>query len=169
MRVGMALSYAGGFTQTVDELADYEHAGLDIVFVRGVQLRRGEPARLPRGENRAAADRIRHPAAVLAYPGDDRDDRGRARLRVAGPVLARHRCVWPAGDRGLARRAVRRAARPDPRDHRDLPHGVAPGAPAVRRQVLPAPPPGWPGHRARQAAQADQPPGPRADPDPARE
>jgi len=29
----MALSYAGGFTQTVDELADYEHAGLDIVFV----------------------------------------------------------------------------------------------------------------------------------------
>src|ERR1700684_386787 len=33
MRVGMALSYAGGFTQTVDELADYEKAGLDIVFV----------------------------------------------------------------------------------------------------------------------------------------
>src|ERR1700684_4466998 len=33
MRVGMALSYAGGFTQTVDELADYEQAGLDIVFV----------------------------------------------------------------------------------------------------------------------------------------
>jgi F420-dependent oxidoreductase-like protein len=29
----MALSYAGGFTQTVDELADYEQAGLDIVFV----------------------------------------------------------------------------------------------------------------------------------------
>jgi F420-dependent oxidoreductase-like protein len=33
MRVGMALSYAGGFAQTVDELADYEQAGLDIVFV----------------------------------------------------------------------------------------------------------------------------------------
>src|SRR5580698_5284301 len=33
MRVGMALSYAGGFAQTVDELADYERAGLDIVFV----------------------------------------------------------------------------------------------------------------------------------------
>jgi F420-dependent oxidoreductase-like protein len=29
----MALSYAGGFRQTVDELADYERAGLDIVFV----------------------------------------------------------------------------------------------------------------------------------------
>jgi F420-dependent oxidoreductase-like protein len=33
MRVGMALSYAGGFKETVAELADYEKAGLDIVFV----------------------------------------------------------------------------------------------------------------------------------------
>jgi F420-dependent oxidoreductase-like protein len=33
MRIGMSLSYAGGFKETVDELADYEKAGLDIVFV----------------------------------------------------------------------------------------------------------------------------------------
>jgi F420-dependent oxidoreductase-like protein len=34
MRIGMALSYSdGGFTQTVEELADYEKAGLDIVYV----------------------------------------------------------------------------------------------------------------------------------------
>jgi F420-dependent oxidoreductase-like protein len=33
MRIGMSLNYAGGFTQTVAELADYEKAGLDIVFV----------------------------------------------------------------------------------------------------------------------------------------
>src|ERR1017187_8260102 len=33
MRIGMALNYAGGFTETVEELADYEKAGLDIVFV----------------------------------------------------------------------------------------------------------------------------------------
>jgi F420-dependent oxidoreductase-like protein len=33
MRIGMALNYAGGFKETVDELADYEKAGLDIVFV----------------------------------------------------------------------------------------------------------------------------------------
>jgi F420-dependent oxidoreductase-like protein len=33
MRVGMMLGYAGGFSETVDELADYERAGLDIVFV----------------------------------------------------------------------------------------------------------------------------------------
>jgi F420-dependent oxidoreductase-like protein len=33
MRIGMTLSYAGGFAETVAELADYEKAGLDIVFV----------------------------------------------------------------------------------------------------------------------------------------
>jgi F420-dependent oxidoreductase-like protein len=33
MRIGMALSYAGGFSETVAELADYEKAGLGIVFV----------------------------------------------------------------------------------------------------------------------------------------
>jgi F420-dependent oxidoreductase-like protein len=33
MRIGMSLNYAGGFKETVDELADYERAGLDIVFV----------------------------------------------------------------------------------------------------------------------------------------
>lgn len=33
MRIGMSLNYAGGFRETVQELADYERAGLDIVFV----------------------------------------------------------------------------------------------------------------------------------------
>ena len=33
MRVGMMLGYAGGFSEAVDELADLERAGLDIVFV----------------------------------------------------------------------------------------------------------------------------------------
>src|ERR1700735_1377503 len=33
MRIGMALNYAGGFAETVAELADYEKAGLDIAFV----------------------------------------------------------------------------------------------------------------------------------------
>ncbi|GAA0942296.1 LLM class F420-dependent oxidoreductase [Nonomuraea longicatena] len=33
MRIGMTLNYAGGFKETVAELADYERAGLDIVFV----------------------------------------------------------------------------------------------------------------------------------------
>ncbi len=33
MRIGMHLNYAGGFAETVTELADYEKAGLDIVSV----------------------------------------------------------------------------------------------------------------------------------------
>ncbi|MET8981814.1 LLM class F420-dependent oxidoreductase [Streptomyces sp. NPDC004539] len=33
MRIGMPLSYSGGFKETVDRLRDYERAGLDIVFV----------------------------------------------------------------------------------------------------------------------------------------
>ncbi|MGD0244872.1 MAG: LLM class F420-dependent oxidoreductase [Streptosporangiaceae bacterium] len=33
MRIGMFLSYAGGFAETVEELADFEKAGVDIVFV----------------------------------------------------------------------------------------------------------------------------------------
>jgi len=33
MRIGMALDYAGDFKETVEALADYEKAGLEIVFV----------------------------------------------------------------------------------------------------------------------------------------
>jgi F420-dependent oxidoreductase-like protein len=33
MRVGMMLNYAGGFSETVKELTDFEQAGLDIIFV----------------------------------------------------------------------------------------------------------------------------------------
>jgi F420-dependent oxidoreductase-like protein len=33
MRVGMIINYAGGFGETVEELTDFERAGLDIVFV----------------------------------------------------------------------------------------------------------------------------------------
>jgi F420-dependent oxidoreductase-like protein len=33
MRIGMTITYSGGFTETVDELADFEAAGLDIVSV----------------------------------------------------------------------------------------------------------------------------------------
>src|SRR5713226_7905559 len=33
MRIGISLNYSGGFSETVTELADYEKAGLDIVFV----------------------------------------------------------------------------------------------------------------------------------------
>src|SRR5215469_10623722 len=31
MRIGMPISYAGGFTETVAQVADFERAGLDVV------------------------------------------------------------------------------------------------------------------------------------------
>src|SRR6185503_15331975 len=33
MRIGMPINYSGGFAETVEELADFEAAGLDIVSV----------------------------------------------------------------------------------------------------------------------------------------
>ena len=33
MRVGMTLNYSGGFSEAVDRLADYERAGLDMLYV----------------------------------------------------------------------------------------------------------------------------------------
>ncbi|WP_028936882.1 LLM class F420-dependent oxidoreductase [Pseudonocardia spinosispora] len=33
MRVGMTLNYSGGFSEAVDELADYERAGLEVLYV----------------------------------------------------------------------------------------------------------------------------------------
>ena len=127
MRVGMAINYAGGFAETVTELADYEKAGLDIVFVpEAYSFDAVEPARLHRGPDRTAAARLGHPPAVLAHARADRDDRCRAGLRLRRPVHPGHRRVRAAGHRGLARRALRRAGGPHPRADRDLPDGVAP-------------------------------------------
>src|SRR5262249_61778002 len=101
--------------------------------------------------------------ALLAHARADRDDRGRAGLRLGRPVHAGPGRVRTAGDRGLARGAVRRADRPGARGHRDLPDGLAP-----RTAVLPGPvlsPAARGGDRPGQAAQADQPSGPGADPD----
>src|SRR5215211_2928508 len=33
MRIGMPISYSGGFADTVDEIAEFESAGLDVLFV----------------------------------------------------------------------------------------------------------------------------------------
>ena len=132
---------------------------------RGVQLRRGQPARLHRRPHDDAGDRLRHPADLLKDPGPDRDDRGRPGLRVRRAVHPRPRHLGPAGDRGLARRPLRRPDRPDQGADRDLPGRLAARAARLPGQALHAPAPGRPGHRPRQAAQADQPPGPRPHPD----
>ena len=40
MRIGMEINYSGGFRETVEELADYERAGLDVMehVHRGIGL-----------------------------------------------------------------------------------------------------------------------------------
>ena len=85
-------------------------------------------------------------------------------LRLRRPVHPRPGRLRPAGHRGLARRALRRPAAAHPRDRRDLPQGLAPRAARAPGQEVHDPAAGRPGHRAGQAAQADQHPGPRADP-----
>ena len=52
-----------------------------------------------------------------------RDDGDDAAGAVRRPLPARRRSVRAAGDRGLARRAVRQAARPHQGIHRDHPQG----------------------------------------------
>ncbi len=151
------------------ELAEHEKAGLDIVFVpEAYCLRRGEPARLHRRTDRTRRDRLRHPADLHPDAVPHGHDGGRAGLRLGRPVHPRPGRVGTAGHRGLPRGALRRPDRAHPRDHRDLPAGLAPREGPVRRQALHDPAAARAGHRAGQAAQADQPPGARADPDPRR-
>ena len=117
----------GGFLEAVDEVVELEKIGVDIALVAEAY---SYDAISQLGFLAAKTSRIElgtgvvpdlHPHPVAA--GDDGRGTG---LRVRRPVPAGHRHVGPAGDGGLPRRAVRRAARPHPRGRRDLPAGVAP-------------------------------------------
>ena len=127
MRIGIFLNYAGGFAQTVEELADYERAGADIVFVPEAY---SFDAVSQLGFIAAKTERMQIASGIL--PLYSRTPALLA-MTAAGldyvlgrPVHAGPGRVRPAGHRGLARRPVRRADRPVPRDHRDLPDGLAP-------------------------------------------
>ena len=122
MRIGMALNYAGGFTETVAELADYEKAGLDIVFVPEAY---SFDAVSQLGYIAAKTERMQIASGILQLY--TRTPTLTA-MTAAGldyvsgrPVHAGHRGLRPAGDRGLARGALRRAGRAHQGDHRDLP------------------------------------------------
>jgi hypothetical protein len=100
MRVGMALNYAGGFAETIDELADYERAGLDIVYVPEAY---SFDAVSQLGFIAARTERLQIASGILQlYSRTPGPDRGRARLRFRRPARARHRCVRTAGGRRLA-------------------------------------------------------------------
>ena len=92
MRIGMTLNYTGGFKQTVAELADFEKAGLDMVFVAEAY---SFDAVSQLGYIAAKTERMQIASGILpdllAHPDAARDDRGRARLRLRRPVRARHR------------------------------------------------------------------------------
>ena len=105
----------------------------------GVGLRRVHA----RGVDRRA--HLAHPAVhrdrpdLGPYPGRDRDGRAHARPSVERPLHARSRRFGTAGGRGLVRPAVRQAARPHTRIHRDrAPHPPPGGARRVPRRALPA-------------------------------
>ena len=70
----------------------------------------------------------RDPADLHPHADAARHDRSRARRPVRRPLVLGLGASGPAGHRGLPWRALRQAARPHPRDHRDLPRGLAPRA-----------------------------------------
>jgi len=89
MRIGMSLNYAEGFAETVIELADYEKAGLSIVFVPEAY---SYDAVSQLGYIAAKTDRLDIGSGIFQLyraPDADRDDRGRAGLRVERPVHPR--------------------------------------------------------------------------------
>ena len=111
----MFLSYAGGFAETTEELADFEKAGLDIVFVPeaysfdAVSQLGFIAAKTQRMQIASGIFQLysRTPAlTAMTAAGLD--------YVLGRPVHARPGRVRAAGDRGLARRAVRRADRPGP-------------------------------------------------------
>ena len=137
MRIGMHLNYSGGFAETVAELADYEKAGLDIVFVPEAysfdavsQLGSSRPG--PSGSSSASGILqlySRTPAlTAMTAAGLDYVSGGRFMLGIgaSGPQVIEgwHGVPYDAPDR------------PHPRSDRDLPQGLAPRAAGVRREAL---------------------------------
>ena len=169
VRIGIQASYSGGFQETAAEIRDLEAAGLDVAAVAEVYT---FDAVSQLGYLAAVTERVEllsaHLPDLQPHARPDRDDRGRPRLRLRRPVHPRPGRLRPAGDRGLARRPLRRPAAAHAGDRGDLPAGVAPRAARPRRARSTRPAAGRPGHRPGQAAEADQHPGPRPDPGHAR-
>ena len=140
MRVGMILNYAGGFSETVKELTDFEAAGLDIIFVAeaysfdAVSQLGFIAARTTTLEIASGILPIysRTPAlTAMTAAGLDYVSGGRFTLGLgtSGPQVIE----------GLARRPLRRPDRPDQGADRDLPDRLAARPARLPGQALPAP------------------------------
>ena len=164
MRVGMMLNYSGGFTETVSELADFERAGLEIVFVpeaysfdavsqlgfiaaktTALEIASGI---LPIYSRTPALTAMT--AAGLDYVSGGRFTLG---LGTSGPQVIEgwHGVPYdaPVGRTRELIEICRAVWRRERLDHHTKLYDI----PLTPRR-----------HRPRQAAQADQPPGPRAHP-----
>ena len=166
----MFLGYAGGFAETVTELADYEKAGLDIVFVPeaysfdavsqlGFLAAKTERMQIASGIFQLYS---RTPAlTAMTAAGLDYVSGGRFTLGLgaSGPQVIEgwHGVPYDAPI-GRAREIIE-ICRMVWRRERLSYQGRYYQLPLEKRAGR-----GW-GHRAGQAAQADQPPGPRAHPD----
>ena len=160
MRIGMHLNYAGGFAETVTELADYEKAGLDIVSVPeaysfdAVSQLGFIAARTERLEIASGIFQLysRTPAlTAMTAAGLDYVSGGRFTLGIgaSGPQVIEgwHGVPYDAPV-GRTRELIEICRA-----------GVAARAAGVRREALHDSAAAGPGHRSGQAAQADQPPG----------
>ena len=138
MKLSTQLMYSGNPREAADQVAALEKAGLDTVWVAEAY---GFDSPTLMGYLAAKTETVEIGAAILNVysrtPGRARADRRRPRQRQRRPRDPRARRVRAAGDRGLARAALRQAARPHPRGRRHRPGGAAPRAPRVRRQDLP--------------------------------
>ena len=153
------------FAESTAELADYEKAGAELITVPELYgfdavSRLGYVAARPAARTSRPGSSSSTPAPPAA--GDDRGQPGRP---VRWPLRARHRHLRAAGHRGLPRRALRRADRPDPGGDRDLPPGLAARTADLRRAPLHGAAAAGRRHRPGQAAEAGRPPGPGPHPD----
>ena len=132
---------------------------------RGLRLRRGRAAHVGGLAHDHDPTRYGHPADAGAHARQHGDDGRDARPPVGWTVPARPRSERAPGRRGLARPAVRQAARQDARVRRDRARDPAPRTSArAPRAALRHPLLGAGRHRPGQAAQADRPSPPRRHP-----
>ncbi len=158
MRLGINFGYQDwgtGLANAVTLAQEAERSRLPLGVDRGgLRHGRGHAADVAHGPHREAQLRLGHPPDAGPHPGDDRDDRGHAGSHEWRAVPARPRTLRAAGGRGLARPAVRQAARPHPRVRGHRPHDPeARGTARASRQRVPHPVRRSRRDRPRQAAE----------------
>ena len=169
LRLGLSLGYwAGGPPPGAAEaIREADRLGFDSVWTAEAY---GSDALMPLAWWGAATDHIKLGTAIVAdlrpHAGGDRDGGDDARPPQRRAVHPRAGRLRPAGGGGLVRAAVRQAAGPDARVHRDpARHLGAPGAGHQRRAPLPAADAWADGHGPGQAAEGEHPPAALRHPD----